>query len=150
MISSYINPVIGKASELGVSLYEDTKPLELRWGASLEEVETIIRAVYRQVLGNAYVMESEQLSIPESRLKNGEISVRDFVRLVAQSELYRDRFFDNCPRYRAIELNFKHLLGRSPESYEEMSYHSQILDRGGYIAEIDYGAAHKECLLDMG
>ena len=137
MLNSYISPVIGKASELGVSLYEDTKPLELKWGSSLEEVEVIIRAVYRQVLGNAYVMESEQLAIPESRLKNGEIHVRDFVRQVAQSELYRSRFFDNCPRYRAIELNFKHLLGRAPESYEEMSYHSQILDRGGYSAEID-------------
>jgi hypothetical protein len=59
------------------------------------------------------------------------------VRQVARSELYRSRFFDNCPRYRAIELNFKHLLGRAPESYEEMSYHSQILDRDGYSAEID-------------
>jgi hypothetical protein len=137
MIGNYISPVIGKASELGVSLYEETKPLELQWGSSLEEVEIIIRAVYRQVLGNAYVMESEQLTVPESRLKNGEINVRDFVRQVARSELYRSRFFDNCPRYRAIELNFKHLLGRAPESYEEMSYHSQILDRDGYSAEID-------------
>jgi phycoerythrin-associated linker protein len=137
MIGNYISPVIGKASQLGVGLYEDTKPLELRWGASLEEVENIIRAVYRQVLGNAYVMESERLTVAESRLTNGEISVREFVRQIARSPLYSSRFFENCPRYRAIELNFKHLLGRAPESYEEMSYHSQILDRDGYAAEID-------------
>jgi hypothetical protein len=137
MIGDYISPVIGKASELGVSLYEDTEPIELRSQPSPDEVETVIRAVYRQVLGNAYVMESERLTRDESQLKSGAISVREFVRQVAQSELYRSRFFDNCPRYRAIELNFKHLLGRSPESYEEMSYHSQILDRGGYFAEID-------------
>jgi phycoerythrin-associated linker protein len=137
MIGNYISPVIGKASQLGVGLYEDTKPLELKWGASLEELNNIIQAVYRQVLGNAYVMESERLTIAESRLTIGEISVREFVRLIARSQLYSSRFFENCPRYRAIELNFKHLLGRAPESYEEMSYHSQILDREGYAAEID-------------
>jgi phycoerythrin-associated linker protein len=100
-------------------------------------VETLINAVYRQVLGNAYVMESERLVVPESQLKAREISVREFVRQVAKSELYRSRFFDNCYRYRAIELNFKHLLGRAPADFEEMRAHSNILDAGGHDAEID-------------
>ena len=137
MVSTFISPVIGRAGELGVGLYEDTEPVELRSHDSLEALETVIRAVYRQVLGNAYVMESERLSIPESKFKEGTISVREFVRQVAQSELYKSRFFDNCPRYRSIELNFKHLLGRAPDSYDETNTHSQILDQGGYIAEIN-------------
>ncbi|BAC89204.1 phycobilisome linker polypeptide [Gloeobacter violaceus] len=128
---------IGPASELGISLFEDTDPVELKPGRSVEEVETVIRAVYRQVLGNAYVMESERLVVPESQLKLGEISVREFVREVAKSEFYRKRFFDAVPRYRAIELNFKHLLGRAPNSYAEMAEHSKILDAGGHDAEID-------------
>jgi phycoerythrin-associated linker protein len=101
------------------------------------DVETLINAIYRQILGNAYVMESERLVIPESQLKSKEISVREFVRQVAKSELYRSRFFDNCYRYRAIELNFKHLLGRAPADFEEMRAHSTILDHGGHNAEID-------------
>ncbi|MGH2414899.1 MAG: phycobilisome rod-core linker polypeptide [Microcystaceae cyanobacterium] len=137
MVSNFITPALSKASELGIGLYEDTDLIILWPDASLEEVETAIRAVYRQVLGNAYVMESERLAIPESQLKQGEITVREFVRQVAQSELYRSRFFDGCPRYRAIELNFKHLLGRAPESYQEMTLHSDLLDRGGYEVEID-------------
>jgi Phycobilisome Linker polypeptide len=100
-------------------------------------VETLINAIYRQVLGNAYVMESERLVVPESQLQAREISVREFVRQVAKSELYRSRFFDNCYRYRAIELNFKHLLGRAPASFEEMRAHSTILDHGGHDAEVD-------------
>jgi phycoerythrin-associated linker protein len=129
----------GPASQLGVSLFEDTAPIELWPGRSEEDIELVIRAVYRQVLGNAYVMESERLTlaVPESQLKRGEISVREFVRQVAKSELYRSRFFDNCARYRATELNFKHLLGRAPNSYEEMAYHSQILDQKGFEADID-------------
>lgn len=128
---------IGRASQLGVSLFEDTPPLELVSGSSEEELESIINAVYRQVLGNAYVMESERSVVPESQLKRGELSVREFVRAVAKSDLYRSRFFDTCPRYRFIELNFKHFLGRTPDGLEEMRVHSTILDTQGFEAEID-------------
>ena len=127
----------GPASQLGVGLFEETDPIELVPGRSDEEVESIIRAVYRQVLGNAYVMESERAAIPESQFKRGELSVREFVRAVAKSDLYRSRFFDSCPRYRATELNFKHLLGRAPDGLEEMRTHSTILDNEGFEADID-------------
>ncbi len=137
MVSTFNNPVISRASQLGVSLFEETEPIEMRPGLSESEIEIVIRAVYRQVLGNAHVMESERLTVAESQLKQGDIRVREFVRQVAKSELYHSRFFDSCPRYRFIELNFKHLLGRAPESYEEMTEHSQLLDRGGFEAEID-------------
>lgn len=127
----------GPASELGVGLFEDTAPLEYVPGRSEEEVESIIRAVYRQVLGNAYVMESERAVVPESQFKRGELSVREFVRAIAKSDAYMSRFFETSPRYRFIELNFKHLLGRAPNSFEEMKAHSAILDQSGYEAEID-------------
>ena len=137
MVNTFISPVIGRASELGVGLYEDSEPVELFAHSSEEEIEIVIRTVYRQVLGNVHVMESERLTIPESQLKNGEITVREFVRQVAQSELYRSLFFLKCPTLRAIELNFKHLLGRAPESHEEIVEHTHILDEYGFEAEID-------------
>jgi len=127
----------GPASQLGVSLYEDTPPVEMVPGRSPEEAESVIRAVYRQILGNAYVMESERATVPESQFKRGELSVREFVRSVAKSDLYRSRFFETCPRYRFIELNFKHFLGRAPKDLEEMREHSTILDSQGFEAEID-------------
>ncbi|MEO1094613.1 MAG: phycobilisome linker polypeptide [Cyanobacteria bacterium J06638_28] len=127
----------GPASRLGVSLFDETPPIERVPGSSAEEAESCILAVYRQVLGNAYVMESERLVVPESQFKRGELSVREFVRAVAKSELYRSRFFTNCPRYRATELNFRHLLGRAPRDLEEMRMHSTILDTEGFEADID-------------
>lgn len=127
----------GPASRLGVSLFEETPPLEWVPGRSEEEAETLLRAVYRQVLGNAYVMESERLTVPESQFKRGELSVREFVRAVAKSDLYRSRFFTSCARYRAIELNFRHLLGRPPYDLEEMRMHSTILDTKGFEADIN-------------
>ncbi|MBW4660408.1 MAG: phycobilisome linker polypeptide [Drouetiella hepatica Uher 2000/2452] len=127
----------GSASRLGVSLFDETPPVEWVPGRSQEEAETIILAVYRQVLGNAYVMESERLVVPESQFKRGEYSVREFVRAVGKSELYSSRFFTSCARYRAIELNFRHFLGRPPLDLEEMRMHSTILDTQGFDAEID-------------
>ena len=106
-------------------------------GSSEEEAELVIRALYKQVLGNAYVMESERFTVAESQLKQGNITVREFVRRLAKSELYQSRFINNCPRYRSHELNFKHLLGRAPDSYQETIYHSNILDSHGYEADID-------------
>jgi len=127
----------GPASELGVGLFEDTAPFEYLPGRSEEEVESIIRAVYRQVLGNAYIMESERATVPESQFKLGQLSVREFVREIGKSEAYFSRFFETCPRYRFIELNFKHFLGRAPNSFDEMKAHSAILEEGGWEAEVD-------------
>ncbi|EKV01048.1 Phycobilisome Linker polypeptide,phycobilisome-associated family protein [Leptolyngbya sp. PCC 7375] len=127
----------GPASRLGVSLFDETPPVEWVPGLDSEGLESIIKAVYRQVLGNAYVMESERLAVPESQFKRGELTVRDFVRAVAKSDMYRARFFESCPRYRSIELNFRHLLGRAPNSFEEMKAHSAVLDTEGFGADID-------------
>lgn len=108
------------------------------WSVSSDQDKTtIIRAVYQQVLGNQYVMESERLEGAESLFRNGYLSVREFVRMVAKSGLYRSRFFENCNPYHFIELNHKHLLGRAPQNKAEMLSHFTILQEDGYDAEID-------------
>ena len=129
----------GPASLLGVARFseESEAPLELLPGDDDAKKEQIIRAVYKQVLGNAYVMESERQLVPESQFKLGEISVREFVRRIAKSDLYRSRLFETCARYRYIELAFRHLMGRAPIDFQEMRDHSERLDANGYDADID-------------
>lgn len=112
-------------------------PLELASNSSPDDKVAVIRAVYNQVLGNPYVMESERLVTAESQLCNGDISVKEFVRAVAKSNFYRTRYFESCAPYRFIELNFKHLLGRAPNDQAELSEHIQICINQGYDAEID-------------
>lgn len=111
--------------------------VELRSGASPDDISTVIRAVYRQVLGNAHVMDSERLVSAESKLADGEYSVRDFVRAVAKSDMYYDRFFSSTSSYRSVELNFKHLLGRAPLDQTEVSAHVQTYTNEGFAADID-------------
>ncbi len=105
--------------------------------SSSEDKQAIIRAVYRHVLGNPHVMDSERLVTAESQLCDGSISVREFVRAVGKSEFYRSRYFEKCAPYRFVELNFMHFLGRAPESQAELSEHIRRCVEEGYDAEID-------------
>jgi phycoerythrin-associated linker protein len=125
------------APYLGIERFANDRNKENWSNASEEDKRTIIRAVYQQVLGHQYVMASERLEGAESLFRNGYLSVRELVRTVAKSGLYRARFFENCNPYHFIELNYKHLLGRAPQNREEMLHHFTILQEQGYDAEID-------------
>lgn len=127
----------GPASRLGVERFDSDSPYENFSGDPDASKVEVINAAYRQVMGNAYVMDSERQLVPESQFKLGEISVREFIRRIAKSELYQSRFFDACSRYRYIELAFRHLLGRAPASFQEMRVHAERLDTLGYGADID-------------
>ncbi|MEG3849616.1 phycobilisome rod-core linker polypeptide [Microcoleus sp. herbarium13] len=115
----------------------DSAPVELRPNSTEDDLQTVIRAVYKQVLGNAHLMECDRLTSAESLLRNGDITVKGFVNLVAKSELYRSRFFESSSPYRFIELNSKHLLGRAPADQSEISAHVITYNEQGYDTEID-------------
>jgi phycocyanin-associated rod linker protein len=125
------------AGRLGVSPYNDSMRVELRPNWSEDDVEAVIRAAYRQIFGNQYIMASERNTSAESLLRRGEISVRDFVRALALSDLYRDKFFLSGPQNRFIELNYKHLLGRAPYGQDEIAFHTDLYNTDGYAAEIN-------------
>lgn len=126
-----------EAGRLGIKPFEEAKPVELRPHWTEDDAQAVISAAYRQVLGNEHLMKSERLVGPESLLKRGAISVREFVRAIALSELYRSKFLYPNFHVRFIELNYKHLLGRAPYDQSEISYHLDLFISQGYEAEIN-------------
>ncbi|MEA5568720.1 phycobilisome rod-core linker polypeptide [Anabaena sp. UHCC 0399] len=133
-----------------MALWIETESVELRPNATEDNLQTIIRAVYRQVLGNAHIFDSQLLTSAESQLRNGDITVAGFVRSVAQSDLYRSLFFETSSPYRFVELNFKHLLGRAPQDQTEIAEHVQIYNTQGYEAEINSYLDSDEYILNFG
>ncbi|MEB3294843.1 MAG: phycobilisome linker polypeptide [Synechococcales bacterium] len=125
------------AARLGTSAFSDAAPIELRPKATPEETEAVILAVYQQVLGNPHLLPSERLVIPESLLRDRKITVQEFVRQVAKSELYKEKFFHSSFQSRTIELNFKHLLGRAPYDQSEITEHLNCYQSQGFAADID-------------
>ncbi|MDJ0705698.1 MAG: phycobilisome linker polypeptide [Leptolyngbyaceae cyanobacterium MO_188.B28] len=125
------------ASRLGIRPFQETKPVELLPISTPEEAKFVIQAIYRQVLGNCHLMQSERLTVPETQLATGQLTVRDFVRALAKSDLYKTRYVYPNFHTRVIELNFKHLLGRAPYDESEVIEHFNRYQNEGYDADID-------------
>ena len=137
------------SASFGLDAFE-TVPLELRPMAPEDELQEIIRAVYKQVLGNIHIMDNQRLDSAEALLRNRSISVKGFVRAVAQSDLYRALFFETNFPYRFIELNFKHLLGRAPQDQSEIAEHVILYHENGYDVEINSYLDNDEYNLSFG
>ncbi|OOV36751.1 hypothetical protein BO98_00500 [Candidatus Synechococcus spongiarum LMB bulk10D] len=98
----------------------------------------LLRQLYRHVMGNPHLMETERPHALESQFLSGRLSVREFVRGLCKTPLYRSRFFETTAPYRFVEINYKHVLGRSPESQAEMGAQLDRVITVGYDAAIDW------------
>ena len=139
------------SARLGTQPFAEQSPIELRPKSDSTTIKTVINAVYRQVQGNDYLMQSERLTALESLLTNGSFTVRDFVRAVAKSELYKAKFLYPNFQTRVIELNFKHLLGRAPYDEAEVIEHLDRYQNEGFEADIDSyidTAEYEQCFGD--
>ncbi|MGD1896150.1 MAG: phycobilisome rod-core linker polypeptide [Phormidesmis sp.] len=125
------------STRLGTAPFTEQQPVEMRPSASADEAQAVIYAAYRQVLGNDYLMLSERLVALESLVTSGALTVRDFVRAVAKSELYKTKFLYPNFQTRVIELNIKHLLGRAPYDESEVIEHLDRYQNEGFDADID-------------
>ncbi|PMB48361.1 photosystem I reaction center subunit X [Fischerella thermalis CCMEE 5205] len=107
-------------------------------GLSAAEKNEVVKAAYRQIferdITRAY---SLSISYLESQVKNGDISMKEFVRRLAKSPLYRKQFYEPFINSRALELAFRHILGRGPSSREEVQKYFDIVSRGGLSALVD-------------
>jgi len=107
-------------------------------GLSSSEKQEAVKAAYRQIferdITRAY---SQSISNLESQVKNGDISMKEFVRRMGKSPLYRKQFFEPFINSRALELAFRHFLGRGPASREEVQEYFSIVSQGGLAALVD-------------
>lgn len=107
-------------------------------GLSYSEKNEVIKAAYRQVferdITRAYSLSISDL---ESKVKNGSISMKEFIRRLAKSPLYQKQFYQPFINSRVIELAFRHILGRGPSSREEVQKYFAIISDGGLAALVD-------------
>ncbi len=103
---------------------------------SYPEMEALIRAAYRQVFGEHETLQFNRQIALESQLKNGSITVHDFIRGLAKSERFYSLVVARNNNYRLVELCLKRLLGRAPYNEEEeiaWSIKTATLGWGGFI-----------------
>jgi phycobilisome core-membrane linker protein len=107
-------------------------------GLSASEKNDAVKAAYRQVferdITRAYSLSISDL---ESKVKNCEISMKEFIRRLGKSPLYRDNFYAPYVNSRVVELALRHFLGRGLSSREEFQKYFSIVSEGGLSKLVD-------------
>ncbi len=97
-----------------------------------------INALYKNIFGNISLMQSERPIDIERRLRNGDITVREFTRKICKSTIYKNFYFDSISQYKSINLRYKHILGRPIKSQLEVQQSTDIINNLGFEAHIDF------------
>ena len=118
---------------------EGAQRFVMKPGLSGSEKAEIIRAAYRQVfqrdIGKAY--SQAPASVEASQVVQGQISMREFVRALGRSKEYRQQFYSRFSNTRAVELAFRHFLGRGVSSIEEFRRYFAIVSAQGLNGLVD-------------
>ncbi|MEL6135993.1 MAG: phycobilisome rod-core linker polypeptide [Cyanobacteria bacterium J06628_6] len=100
-----------------------------------DAMQNLIEAAYRQFF--FYAFKSDREPFLESQLRNGQITVRDFVRGLLLSETYRNSFYKMNNNYRFVEQTIQRALGRDPYSEREKIAWSIVIGTKGIEGFID-------------
>lgn len=102
---------------------------------SSSDMDNLIEAAYRQIFFHAFKWDREK--ILESQLRNGQITVRDFVRGLLLSNTFRNSFYEKNSNYRFVEHCVQKILGRDVYSEREKIAWSIVVATKGYQGLID-------------
>ena len=129
------NPATGIAPSPGAAMEKALRPgspqgfrrrpslspaLKLAKAPSRAEVEQVIEATYRQLL-NRVPLVAERLGDAESQVRDGQLSVAEFVAQVAASDLFQARL-DRMAPLRGAAAAYLALLGRAAQPSEASRY----------------------------
>tara|TARA_B100000965_G_C19378848_1_gene663739 strand:+ start:52 stop:624 length:573 start_codon:yes stop_codon:yes gene_type:complete len=103
-----------------------------------EQLLISINALYKNIFGNLCLMESERPIDIERKLRNGDITIKEFTRKVCQSSIYRNYYFDSISQYKSIKLRHKHILGRPIKDKKEFRQSCNIINKLGFESHIDW------------
>ena len=99
----------------------------------------VIRAAYRQVFERDIVKgySLEVCPVEATQVRQGQISMREFIRALGRSKEYRRQFYGRFSNSRVVELAFRHFLGRGISSREEFTYYFDIVSSQGLHGLVD-------------
>jgi len=127
-------PAIYALAAQGKALRYTMKPAMT--GAQKAEV---VRAAYRQVFERDIAKAYSQVPCPveATQVRQGDISMREFIRALGHSKEYQQQFFGRFVNSRVVELAFRHFLGRGISSKEEFTRYFDIVSAQGLKGLVD-------------
>ncbi len=108
---------------------EDPKGFSLGKALDLEAQNTLIEAAYRQIFFHAFKVDRDPGL--ESQLRDGQITVRDFIRALCLSDTFTRSFYNLNSNYRVTRHLVEKLLGRQVfGKAEEIAWAAVIMTKG--------------------
>jgi phycobilisome rod-core linker protein len=104
---------------------------------SASEWNDLIQAAYRQVFNEQQMLSFNRQLLLESKLKAGQITVREFIRGLATSDSFRRMNYDSNDNYRFAQMAVQRLLGRDVYSQREKITFSIVIATKGLHGFID-------------
>lgn len=101
------------------------------------DMDVLIEAAYRQMYFHAFKHDREPFL--ESQLRNGQISVREFIRGLAAANTFTASFYNLNSNYKFVEHCINRILGRAPYSEQEKIAWSIVIatkGRSGFINDL--------------
>ncbi|MEA5619723.1 phycobilisome rod-core linker polypeptide [Cronbergia sp. UHCC 0137] len=128
-----------RVSSFGVADQNEDTPYIYRVEdiSSYTDIQSIIWASYRQVFSEHEILKFNRQKTLESQLKNGSLSVRDFIRGLAKSEAFYRLVVSVNNNYRLVDITLKRLLGRSSYNKDEQIAWSIIIGTKGFSGFVD-------------
>ena len=118
---------------------EGAQRFVMKPGLSGREKAEVIRAAYRQVFERDIVKGYSQEVCPVecTQVRQGQLSMREFIRALGRSTEYRRQFYGRFSNSRVVELAFRHFLGRGVSSIEEFRKYFAIVSAQGLPGLVD-------------
>ncbi len=101
------------------------------------EMDALIQAAYLQVFHEQQMLKHNRQTYLESQLRNGHITVREFIRGLVTSGPFRTNNYNSNSNYRFVELCVHRLLGRDVHNERETQAWSIILATKGLNGFVD-------------
>ena len=101
------------------------------------DFRNLVEAAYRQIFFHAF--KSDREPFLESQLKNGQITVREFIRGLLLSETYNKSFYSLNNNYRFVEQTVQRVLGRDIyDEREKLAWSIVVATKGkqGFIDDL--------------
>ncbi|BAZ22377.1 phycobilisome rod-core linker protein cpcG [Kalymmatonema gypsitolerans NIES-4073] len=105
--------------------------------SSYTDIQNIIWASYRQIFSEHEILRFNRQVTLESQLKNGSITVRDFIRGLIKSEAFYRLVVSVNNNYRLVDITLRRLLGRSSYNKEEEIAWSIVIGTKGFGGFVD-------------
>nr|QUE29156.1 ApcE [Erythrotrichia welwitschii] len=113
-------------------------PKIFKLDTDINNVESVIQASYLRVFGRAlYQAEKDLFNKSENALREGTISVREFIKILAKSSTYRKLYWNNLYICKGIEHLHGRLLGRPTYGRQEIDKYFDISYKQTYADVVD-------------